>query len=109
MILLITYDMHKPDRDYQGVIAKLKSFGSWAHDEESVWLVDTTLSPAQCRDALNSVTTEATYFRCQTPVEVGCKWSGQGCRSLAQATDPKLVMRHRAMEEAGYLRQQPQR
>ena len=62
MVLLITYDLHKPDRDYKDVITKLKSFGSWAHDEESVWLVDTALSPAQCRDALNSVTSEATYF-----------------------------------------------
>jgi hypothetical protein len=65
MILLITYDLHKPDRDYEGVIEKLKSFGSWAYDEESVWLVDTTLSPAQCCDSLNSVTTDATYFVAQ--------------------------------------------
>jgi hypothetical protein len=52
----------KPDRDYEGVIDKLKSFGNWAYSQESVWLVETSLSPAQCRDALNSVTTEATYF-----------------------------------------------
>lgn len=62
MVLLITYDLHVPERDYAGVIARIKSFGGWAHDEESVWLVDTTRSPADCRDALNSVTTEATYF-----------------------------------------------
>jgi hypothetical protein len=65
MILLITYDLHEPERDYKEVIAKLKSFGSWAYNEESVWLVDTILSPAQCRDALNEVAAEATYFVAQ--------------------------------------------
>ena len=62
MVLLIAYDLHKPDRDYEAVIATIKSFGSWAHDEESVWFVDTTNSPAECRDTLSSVASEATYF-----------------------------------------------
>lgn len=62
MVLLITYDLHEPDRDYEDVIATIKGFGSWAHPEESVWLVDTTLSPAQCRSALVEETTDATIF-----------------------------------------------
>jgi hypothetical protein len=62
MILLITYDLHTPERDYNDVISKIKSFGSWAHPEESVWLVDTTLQPADCRDRLKQMTEEATYF-----------------------------------------------
>ena len=64
MIHLITYDLHKPERDYEAVIEKVKSFGTggWAHDEKSVWLVDTTSSTAACRDGLLAVTNEATFF-----------------------------------------------
>jgi len=62
MVLLITYDLHKPERDYEAVIARIKSFGSCVHDEESVWLADTTKTPEECREALKAVTTNATYF-----------------------------------------------
>jgi hypothetical protein len=62
MVLLITYDLHKPERDYDDVTSEIKSFGSWAHPEESVWLVDTTLGPQDCRNRLKQVTEDATYF-----------------------------------------------
>lgn len=62
MIHLITYDLHEPDRDYKDVIEQIKVFGACAHAEESVWLVDTLMTPVECRDALNAVTTEASYF-----------------------------------------------
>lgn len=71
MIMIITYDLHLPNRDYVDVIAKIKSFGSWAHDEESVWLVDTELDAGKCRDALKSVTTDATFF----VARLQCNWA----------------------------------
>ena len=73
MVLLITYDLHEPERDYEDVIAKIKSFGSRAHVEESVWLVDTALTAQQCRDALNAVTSKATYFA----VRLAHSWASQ--------------------------------
>jgi len=62
MILMVAYDLHEPDRDYAEVIACIKKFGSWCHLEESVWLVDTSSSPGDVRDALKKVGTDATYF-----------------------------------------------
>jgi hypothetical protein len=52
MIYLIAYDLHNPGRDYDDVIATIKSATSWAHIEESVWLVDTTETTAAWRDKL---------------------------------------------------------
>ena len=44
MVILIAYDLHKPDRDYADVIAVIRGFGACAKAGESVWLVDTTTS-----------------------------------------------------------------
>jgi hypothetical protein len=62
MVLLVAYDLHKPDRDYTDVENLIKSLGSWCHLEESVWLLDTTSTPSQVRDALQKVGEDATYF-----------------------------------------------
>lgn len=62
MVLLITYDLHKPDRDYEDVIAVIKEAGTYAHLEESVWLVETSDDPAVWRDRLKNAASEATYF-----------------------------------------------
>jgi CRISPR/Cas system-associated endoribonuclease Cas2 len=45
MILLVAYDLHNPNRDYDEVIKTIKTASSWAHAQESVWLIDTTQSP----------------------------------------------------------------
>jgi hypothetical protein len=55
-------DLHEPDRDYSDVISCIKGLGPWCHLEESVWLVDTVTTPAEVRDALKVVGTDATYF-----------------------------------------------
>lgn len=52
MILLITYDLHNPGRDYASVTEVIKTAASWAHLQGSVWLVDTERSPAEWRDSL---------------------------------------------------------
>lgn len=62
MVLLITYDLHTEPRDYTDVIAAIKTAGSYAHLEESVWLVDTSLSPEAWRNKLKAADDDATYF-----------------------------------------------
>ncbi|HET7673775.1 MAG TPA: CRISPR-associated protein Cas2 [Candidatus Saccharimonadales bacterium] len=45
MVLQIAYDLHNPGRDYDDVIAAIKTASSWAHPQGSVWLIDTSSSP----------------------------------------------------------------
>jgi hypothetical protein len=54
VILLATYDLHKPDRDYDAVVAVLESADSWAHPQGSVWLLDTAKDPSIWLDALRA-------------------------------------------------------
>lgn len=50
-ILLVTYDLRQPGRDYRPVHEWLSRF-THCKGLESVWLLDTTWSPAQVRDVL---------------------------------------------------------
>ena len=55
MILLITYDLRSPGRDYQPLQNEIKKLGhQWWHHMESTWLVQTQLSPKDCYDRLAS-------------------------------------------------------
>jgi len=54
MVLQIVYDLHNPGRDYDDVIAAIKTAGSWAHPQGSVWLIDTTLTASAWRDKLRA-------------------------------------------------------
>ena len=72
MILLVTYDLHKPDRDYADVTETIKQSGTYCHIEESVWLIETDDSPAVWRDRLKNTAYEATYF----VVQLRHNWAG---------------------------------
>ncbi|TMV94200.1 hypothetical protein FGG78_03960 [Thioclava sp. BHET1] len=50
-IVLVTYDLKQPGRNYQPVYDYLKGF-TYCKDLESVWLLDTQQSTSQIRDAL---------------------------------------------------------
>ena len=39
--LIVTYDLRKPGQDYADLEAAIKSLGSWAHPQQSVWYVHT--------------------------------------------------------------------
>lgn len=53
MIVLITYDLKQPDRDYTSLYDSIKQCGSrWWHYLGSVWIVRTDLTPAQCYERL---------------------------------------------------------
>jgi hypothetical protein len=53
-ILLVTYDLKKPGRNYEPVWNYLKKF-TYCKGLESVWLLDTTLSTQQVRDGLQGL------------------------------------------------------
>lgn len=46
MVLMITYDLHNPGRDYEKIQEAIESAMSWAHPQGSVWLIDSGLSPS---------------------------------------------------------------
>jgi hypothetical protein len=50
-VYVATYDLHKPDRDYEPLYVYLKQF-AYAHCIGSVWLIETTLTAAQLRDGM---------------------------------------------------------
>jgi hypothetical protein len=50
-IILVTYDLKQPGRDYKPVHDYMKTF-SWCKGLESVWLLDTTTPTATIRDKL---------------------------------------------------------
>ena len=54
MIHILAYDLKEPNDtsdDYTRVIDAIKSeFESWAHIEQSVWLIDTDMSAGEARD-----------------------------------------------------------
>lgn len=50
--LLVGYDLNKPEQNYAGLIAQLKSYGAWWHCLDSTWLIKTTMTATALRDAL---------------------------------------------------------
>lgn len=51
-VLLVTYDLDKPNRNYDGLIAAIKK-RTWCHALDSAWFLDTPDSPAAVRDELS--------------------------------------------------------
>jgi hypothetical protein len=54
-ILLVTYDLRQPGRNYQAVYDYIKQF-TWCKGMESVWLIDTNVGPKSVRDGLSALT-----------------------------------------------------
>jgi hypothetical protein len=51
--ILIGYDLNSPGQDYAGLVDAIKNLGTgWWHHLDSTWLVNTSKTPAQVRDAL---------------------------------------------------------
>lgn len=51
-VLLVSYDLKKPGRDYSGLYDTLKTAPSWWHYLESCWLLKTDLSPNDLWDGI---------------------------------------------------------
>lgn len=52
MVYFVTYDLKKPDRDYDDLIKEIKSFGTWWHQTGSAWVIITSKTTAEVRDYL---------------------------------------------------------
>ncbi|MBG9587388.1 CRISPR-associated protein Cas2 [Cytobacillus firmus] len=52
---LISYDLIGPNRDYDSVTEKIKSYGTWARPLESVWIIKSDDSATTIRDNVFSV------------------------------------------------------
>ncbi len=49
---LVSYDLRKPERDYNSLYDAIRAYGTWAHVNESLWAVVTTQTAVQVRDNL---------------------------------------------------------
>lgn len=49
MLILITYDLKQPNRDYESLYEAIKKCSlNWWHYLESTWLIYTNISPDDC-------------------------------------------------------------
>jgi len=51
---VVTYDLRKPGRNYDGLIDHLQSYAGWWHCLESMWFVESTLTAAELRDKIRT-------------------------------------------------------
>ena len=50
--LFISYDLNSPGQDYTTIMEEIKSLGSWAKVQKSLWYVQSTLTATQAKDRL---------------------------------------------------------
>lgn len=48
----ISYDLIGPNRNYDNIIEAIKSYGTWAHINESLWIIRSSKTSAEIRDHL---------------------------------------------------------
>jgi len=53
---IVSYDLRKPDRNYDALYEAIKGYGTWARINESLWAVVTTKKAVQVRDHLAQFT-----------------------------------------------------
>jgi hypothetical protein len=49
---IISYDLRKPGQNYEQLYEAIKSYGTWAKINESLWAIVTTSNATQVRDKL---------------------------------------------------------
>ena len=49
---LIGYDLNKSDKDYNSLIEKIKTYGTWWHNLDSTWIIKTNQSATQIKNTL---------------------------------------------------------
>ncbi|RIT29590.1 SinR family protein [Mycobacteroides abscessus] len=50
--ILLSYDLNKPGQDYAGLVEKLKSYGTYWHHLDSLWIIKTSDSAVGVRDII---------------------------------------------------------
>jgi hypothetical protein len=53
--LIVSYDLHKPEKNYEALIKLIRAYGSWAKLGGSAYLIITDQTVVQVRDNLVSV------------------------------------------------------
>ena len=53
MVYCRSYDLRKPGRDYESLYEVIKSYGTWWHQTDSVWIIVSSDNAASIRDRLN--------------------------------------------------------
>lgn len=48
----VSYDLYAPDKNYDRVISKIKTLGSWAKNHKSFWYLDTSLPAEKVAEAV---------------------------------------------------------
>ncbi len=56
--IFISYDLHQPVRNYERVIHAIKTCGTWAHVQKSLWYVS------------GSLTMEQVFLRLSTAIDI---------------------------------------
>lgn len=52
--ILISYDLNTPGQDYDKLIEKLKSYGTYWHHLDSFWIIKTNQTYEQVRDIMET-------------------------------------------------------
>lgn len=52
--LLISYDLNRPHQDYPKLLDKLRSYGTYWHHLDSLWIIKTSESAKEMRDVLKA-------------------------------------------------------
>ena len=53
--LIVSYDLHRPEQNYDKLLQKIRAYGSWAKLGGSAYLIITSQTVTQVRDNLGSV------------------------------------------------------
>lgn len=49
---IVVYDLHRSGQNYDDLIEAIKSYGTWCHLQQSVWVIVTQESSVTIRDKL---------------------------------------------------------
>jgi hypothetical protein len=52
--ILISYDLNTPGQDYPNLIERLKSYGTWWHHLDSLWIIKTSESASMVHDVIRT-------------------------------------------------------
>jgi hypothetical protein len=50
--ILISYDLNAPGQDYPNLIERLKSYGTWWHHLDSLWIIKTSEPASMVHDVI---------------------------------------------------------
>lgn len=77
---IISYDLKKPGQNYGQLYDAIKSYGTWAHMNESLWAVVTANTAVQVRDHLTRyIDTNDRLFVIKSGVEAA--WRNSICKN----------------------------